>query len=203
MVSVKHRIRYPPFESDKLNPIHIPIVEHSFEIEGNAVPAFRLGNEDSWLVERVIDGEYEIDTEYHGETPQIIEKQRTGWYLIPHPIHAKVRKYINVLVMVLLFCLFYLFSTPILTSFGIPTWGTGKVRFGLLDYPLLSVIILPLMITPIVLRVLANLGDLRRQRLFLSNAPARPKIKLQKVKSGENLKGKIIFEGEVTFKSHE
>ena len=194
MVSVTHRIRYPPFESDRLNPSHIPIVEHSFEVEEDAVPPFRLGTEDSWIIERVIDGDYEIDTEYHGKTPHIIEKQRTGWYLIPHPIHAKVRKYINLVVVILLFSLFYLFTTPLQASLGIPTWGTGKVRLGLLDYPLLTVIIVPMMIAPIVLRVLANLGDLRRQRLFLANAPPRPKIDLDDLKSGKNLKGKVEFE---------
>tara|TARA_B100001094_G_scaffold333033_1_gene408025 strand:- start:1240 stop:2319 length:1080 start_codon:yes stop_codon:yes gene_type:complete len=193
MVSVKHRIRYPPFEPDKLNPRHIPIVEYSFDIDGKVVPPFRLGSEDSWIVERIIDGEYDIDSEYHGESPQIIEKQRTGWYLIPHPIHAKVRQYINLLVVGLLLSLFYLFTTPIQSSLGIPTWGTGSIRFGLLDYPLLTVIIIPLMITPIVLRVLANLGDLRRQRLFLSNAPQKPKINLKKVISGEKLKGEIVI----------
>jgi hypothetical protein len=72
MVSVKHRIRYPPFESAKLNAEHIPIVEHSFEIDGPVIPPFRLGSEDSWLVERVVEGEYEKDSAYHGEKPQII-----------------------------------------------------------------------------------------------------------------------------------
>lgn len=194
MVSVKHRIRYPPFESAKLKAEHIPIVEYSFEIEGPVIPPFRLGKEDSWLVERVIEGEYEKDSNYHGDNPQIIEKQRTGWYLIPHPIHAKVRNYINGVVIILLLCLFYLFTTPIQSSLGITTFGTGKVRFGLLDYPILAVIIVPMMIAPIMLRVAANLGDLRRQRLFLSNAPKSPKITIEDVKSGENLVGKIVID---------
>ena len=126
MVQVKHRIRYPPFESGKLNAEHIPVVEYSFEVDGAVIPPFKLGNSDSWHVERVIEGDYETDTKYHGEVPQIIEKQRTGWYLIPHPIHAKARKFINFAVVVLLVCLFYLFTTPLQTSLGIPTFGTGK-----------------------------------------------------------------------------
>ena len=77
----------------------IPIVEHSFNVEGAVIPPFRLGMENSWFIERVIEGEYEVDTEYHGNIPQIIEKQRTGWYLLPHPIHAKARKLINIAVI--------------------------------------------------------------------------------------------------------
>jgi hypothetical protein len=194
MVNVKHRIRYPPFESAKLNADKIPIVEHSFTVEGPVIPSFRLGNEDSWIVERIVEGEHETDSQYHGEAPQIIEKQRTGWYLLPHPIHAKARRFINIIVVVLLLCLFYLFTTPIQDTIGIPTFGTGKVRLGMLDYPLLAVIVVPLMATPIALRVAANLGDLRRQNLFLSNAPASPKIVIQDVKSGSSLKGEITLE---------
>ena len=191
MVSVKHRIRYPPFESSKLNAGKIPIVEHSFDVDGPVFPSFRLGKEDSWIVERIVEGEHETDSTYHGDTPPIIEKQRTGWYLFPHPIHAKARKFMNVIVLILLLCLFYLFTTPVIDSFGIPTFGTGEVRLGMLDYPLLAVIVVPLMVTPIVLRVAANLRDLQRQKYFLSNAPASPKISLEEINSGSNLKGNI------------
>ena len=193
MVQVKHRIRYPPFESAKLIAEHIPVVEYDFEVDGPVIPPFKLGNTDSWHVERIIEGDYEIDTKYHGEVPQIIEKQRTGWYLLPHPIHAKARNFINVAVMILLACLFYLFTTPLQNSIGIPTFGTGKIRLGLLDYPLLAVIVVPLMLIPIVLRVAANLGDLRRQKFFLFNSPPRPEIRVEEVESGSNLKGKIEF----------
>ena len=34
MVQVKHRIRYPPFESGKLIAEHIPVVEYTFEVDG-------------------------------------------------------------------------------------------------------------------------------------------------------------------------
>ena len=194
MVKVKHRIRYPPFESSKLDADKIPIVEHSFEIDGPVVPPFRLGKQDSWLVERTIEGDYETDCLYHGEVPQIIAKQRTGWYLLPHPIHAKARTFINWIVVFLLICLFYLFTTPLQTSLGIPVFGTGKVRLGLLDYPLLAVVIVPLMLVPIALRVAANLGDLQRQKFFLRNSPPRPKIKVEDIQSKDELKGEVSIE---------
>ncbi len=194
MVQVKHRIRYPPFESAKLNADQIPVVEYSFNIDGPVIPPFQLGKHDSWLVERVIEGDYEADQKYHGEVPQIIEKQRTGWYLIPHPIHAKARNFINISVIVLLICLFYLFTAPIQAAFGVPTFGTGKVRLGLLDYPLLAVIVVPLMLIPIALRVAANLGDLQRQKEFLFNSPPHPKITIDQIESGTDLKGSIKIE---------
>ena len=194
MVKILHRIRYPPFESTKLDASKIPVVEYGFEIEGPVFPPFKLGNDDSWLVERIIDDEYEVDTQYHGETPQIIEKQRTGWYMMPHPIHAKARKVISYTVVLLLSCLFYLFTTPLQSSLGIPTFGTGKIRLGLLDYPVLVVIVVPMMIAPIILRVAANLRDLRRQKFFLRNSPPRPKISFKDTVSGDDLNGKISIE---------
>ena len=63
---------------------------------------------------------------------------------------------------------------------GIPVYGTGKVRVGLLDYPFLAVVIVPLMLVPIVLRIAANLSDLRRQN-FSSRVPHLfPHLKFQK-----------------------
>ena len=38
------------------------------------------------VLERTIDGDFEVDTKYHGNVPQIIEKQRTGG--IFYPIHS-------------------------------------------------------------------------------------------------------------------
>tara|TARA_B100000212_G_scaffold342538_1_gene330406 strand:+ start:3183 stop:4262 length:1080 start_codon:yes stop_codon:yes gene_type:complete len=194
MVKILHRIRYPPFESTKLDASKIPVVEYEFDIDGPVFPPFQLGNENSWLVERIIDGDFEVDTKYHGKTPQIIEKQRTGWYMIPHPIHAKARKAISITVIILLSCLFYLFTTPLQTSLGIPTFGTGKIRLGLLDYPVLVVIVVPLMIAPIILRVGANLRDLRRQKFFLKNSPPRPNITIDSTTSGDDLCGEITIE---------
>ena len=194
MVKVKHRVRYPPFESSKMNPEEIPIAENSFELEGNVVPPFKLGSENSWLVERIVEGDYQFDSDYHGEIPTAIEKQRTGWYILPNPIHSKARKFINIAVVIMMTALFYLFTAPLQGSLGIPTFGTGKIRLGLLDYPVLAVFIVPLLITPIVLRVAANLSDLTRQKEFLSNAPKSPKLEFYEIQNDSNLKGKVIFD---------
>lgn len=193
MVKITHRIRYPPFESSKINPQKLPIAENNFELEGPVVPAFKLGSDDSWLVERIIEGEYEYDSKYHGPVPTAIEKQRTGWYILPNPIHSKARNFINISVIILMVALFYLFTAPIQNSMGIPTFGTGKIRLGLLDYPVLAIVVVPLLITPIILRIAANLSDLNRQKEFLSNSPEAPIFEFEKVESNSNLSGKVRF----------
>ena len=101
MVRVTHRVRYPPFESDKLLPEFLPIAENSFEIDGAVAPPFVLGNEESWLIERSVEGDVEFDLNHIGKIPLVIEKQRTGWYLLPHPIHARARKIINLCLRLL------------------------------------------------------------------------------------------------------
>lgn len=194
MVRITHRIRYPPFESSKLNPEAIPIAENSFEIDGPVVPAFKLGSEDSWLVERTIEGKYEFDSKYHGDIPTAIEKQRKGWYILPNPIHAKARKFINISVIILMTALFYLFTAPIQSSMGIPTFGTGKIRLGLLDYPALAVVVVPLLVIPIILRIAANLSDLAKQKEFFSDAPVSPKFKFDSLNNESKLTGNVSFD---------
>ncbi|MDP6869785.1 MAG: hypothetical protein QGI21_03315 [Candidatus Poseidoniaceae archaeon] len=191
MVKVIHRVRYPPFESKRILPEFIEAAEHEFEVEGATVPPFIIGKKSSWMLERIVEGDHEIDCDYHGDPPQIISAQRTGWYLTPNPIHAKTRKFMVWTVVVLLTCLFYLFTVPIQDSLGLPTFGTGKIRLGLLDYPVLAVIVVPLMLTPIILRAGANFSDLNRQRLFLKDPPQPPEIKLSGIVSGKPLKGEI------------
>ena len=112
------------------------------------------------------------------EFDQIVKAQRRGWYITPHPIHSKTRSMVNMAVILLLASLVYLFVSPILSSLGIPTFGTKNIRFGLLDYPILGVFIVPIVMTPIILKVIANIGDLRKQRNFLLSLPQNPRIKI-------------------------
>jgi hypothetical protein len=129
------------------------------------------------------------------EWPIIVAKQRRGWYLTPHPIHATARKFINGVVYILLISLLYLFIEPILSAIGIPGIGTGTVRIGLLDYPLLVLIVGPLFFIPLLLRVTANFSDLRRQKLFLQNPPSNPEIEIiGEAVADQDLKIKVKFE---------
>ena len=213
---LEERIRYPPFESYRFKPKLLPIATKTetiaenidaSEVEGYLIkrnPPFTVGSEDSWLVEKryLFDNEV-VDTEKGYDTnisqpitsDSIIDKQRTGWYLTPNPVHAAIRKFLNFAVIVLLVALAYLFLEPVLDIIGLGGFGTGRVRFGLLDYPLLAVFVMPLLFTPILLRVMANLSDLVNQRRFLMNSPTSPKITTDSNScSNEDLRVKVEFE---------
>ena len=77
---------------------------------------------------------------------------------------------------------------------GIPTFGTRSVRLGLLDYPLLATIVVPMMLIPILMRIGANFHDLRRQNSFLKETPPSPEIEIEPCSSDKNLVGKISFQ---------
>ncbi len=210
---MEQRIRFPPFESYRFNPSKLPISRvkkvlyrgtksEIIETLSNHSPSFRLGRENDWLVEQrfLLDGMPFDDTDIErnefyledSKTPRVVKKQRQGWYLTPNPIHSVVRNYISKTVIVLLITLGYLFVEPLLSSFGIPGIGTGTIRIGLLDYPILAVIIVPLLFSPLALRVGANLADLVQQRKFLKSSPQKPVIEIREQPvAGQPLKIKV------------
>ena len=195
-LEITHEVRFPPFSSDNFDPEFIPVSKESkfleFENEkelesylGQISPPFSLGKSESWHLKRVIKKDDEhvfvpnsdiVSDEF--EFDQIVKAQRRGWYITPHPIHSKTRFMVNMAVILLLASLVYLFVSPILSSLGIPTFGTKNIRFGLLDYPVLGVFIVPVVMTPLVVKIIANIGDLRRQRNFLLSLTKKPRIKI-------------------------
>ena len=209
----QHRIRYPPFEAARWQPDALPIAEQDIDLGEfeskdeakksleNLPPAFRLGDEEGWLMERryLLDGEpltHEMNGHHQEEDPfvRLVKRQRRGWYLIPNPIHNILRQFINGVVIVLLASLFYLFISPVLELLSIPVYGLDTVRWGLLDYPALAVFVVPLIFAPLVIRVRANLSQLRRQNLSLKRNLKTPKIDfLQPSKADENLVLNVEF----------
>lgn len=212
---LEERIKYPPFESYRFKPELLPIAIKKTEIKQNVTeseayqtirnmpPPFRIGNKSSWLVERryTLDNEtLKLDKEHAQEmleaVPEdsIVDKQRNGWYLTPNIIHKQARKIMNFSVSILLIALTYLFLEPVISYFGIPSVGTGRVRFGLLDYPLLAVVVVPILFVPIFMRVGANFSDLVKQRRFLRSQPMTPNIKFHSdTTSGGDLIATIDF----------
>ena len=212
---IEERIRYPPFESYRFKPKLLPIAtnkkilaenitkEEAMEYMKNLNAPFTVGNEESWLVEKryIFDGEIlDLDIEYNENVNEpilegtIIDKQRTGWYLTPNPMHAAIRKFLNWAVIILLISLGYLFLQPILEYFGLGGFGTGRIRFGLLDYPLLAVFVMPILFAPIIIRVVANLSDLVKQRKFMLDSPRSPEIiTSSKPTANQDLKLEIFF----------
>lgn len=203
----QHRIRYPPFEAHRWSPASLPIAQQDIELgefetldDARACvtsrpPAFRVGDENGWLMERryLIDNESVAPerNEHFLESEsyvRLVNRQRRGWYLIPNPIHNILRQFINGVVIVLLASLFYLFISPVLELLNIPVYGLDTVRWGLLDYPALAVFVVPLIFAPLVIRVMANLTELRRQNLFLKRNFQTPKIEfVQPSNADENL----------------
>ena len=212
---LEERIKYPPFESYRFKPELLPIAIKKTEIKPNVTkseayqtirnlpPPFRIGSKASWLVERryTLDDEtLKLDKEHAQEmleaVPEdsIVDKQRNGWYLTPNVIHKQARKIMNFSVSILLIALTYLFLEPVISYFGVPSVGTGRVRFGLLDYPLLAVIVVPILFIPIFMRVGANFSDLVKQRRFLRSQPKAPNIKFHSdTTSGGDLIATINF----------
>jgi len=214
-LEVQHLVKYPPFDAHRLVASELPISKNNkiladdidqkqaLEIVSKSIPSFKIGEISSWLIERryLFDGStikhevYDYGVEEDSEWPLIVEKQRTGWYLTPHPIHATARKFINGVVYVLLISLLYLCIEPLLYYLGIPGIGTETVRIGLLDYPLLALVVGPLFFIPLGLRIAANFSDLRKQKRFLNDRPLSPEIEIiGDAIANKNLKLKVKFD---------
>ncbi|MDG1557209.1 MAG: hypothetical protein P8Q98_05365, partial [Candidatus Poseidoniaceae archaeon] len=215
-IKLEQRVRYPPFEPGRFAPDTLPIATSTIEIAedvqpsdvvdylSNQPPSFQLGTENNWIVEQRYTFEDEIfddsnikrTKEYveYREIPRIVKRHRQGWYLTPNPVHKVVRQFMSFSVVVLLLSLAYLFIEPILSSMGIPGVGTGTVRIGLLDYPALAIVVVPLLFAPLILRVAANFVDLVSQRKFLNSAPSDPVIHFEGVpKAGQSLRVNVEF----------
>ena len=212
---LEERVKYPPFESYRFKPELLPIAvkkteivtnvsaKEAYERIRNMPPPFRIGSKSTWLVERryTLDDEtLKLDEKHAQEMLEsaprdsIIDRQRNGWYLTPNVVHAQARKIMNFSVTVLLVALTYLFLEPLISTWGIPSIGTGRVRFGLLDYPLLAVVVVPILFVPIMMRVTANFSDLVKQRRFLKSQPTVPKIEFHSdTTSGGELVATIQF----------
>lgn len=214
---MEQRVRYPPFEPGRFEPKSLPIatLKTTLDVDVHAdelvavleekTPSFRLGNEDGWLIEQryIYQGEIYDDTNIHrksslvetGKIPRIVKLHRRGWYLTPNPVHSAVRKFLSFSVTVLLLALGYLFIEPLLSAAGIPGVGTGTVRIGLLDYPALTIIVVPLLFAPLILRMGANFLDLSSQRSFLRSAPKPPIIEcLDTPRAGQPLRLKVSLQ---------
>ena len=195
----QHNVRYPPFEAARWEPNALPVASRNFvighyESATEAVkelatrpPAFRLGEDKDWIIERsylfggeAFDHEHEQSFQETDDYVRVVNRQRRGWYLIPNPIHHVLRQFINGVVIVLLACLFYLFISPILMLVNLPVYGLETVRWGLLDYPALAVFVVPLIFAPLIVRVVANLMELRRQNNFLKRDLKTPAIEFQR-----------------------
>ena len=203
--TILHRVRYPPFDDKRIHPKAAPISEKVIEANltkdevMRRLPPYKISSPDGWLIERIIEdenGKGFVGTtkklEDDGDFVKLVGEQRTGWYILPNNLHRYSRNMVSGAVILLLSTLVYLFIEPILSELGIPSIGTKSVQVGLLDYPILSIIVVPVLMLPIVLRIIANFIDLKRQQDFFRSPVRQPSVSFSlPIVSGESLDGTI------------
>ena len=205
--NIIHKVRYPPFDHHRWKPESVPIIEEKVHTNltteqiKNRYPEFVIQSEEGWLLERSFVSD---DKDPWNEDPSVlldessfvnlVDQQRNGWYIIPNNLHSVARRLINFAVILLLATLTYLFIEPILSVIGLPSLGTKSIRLGLLDYPILTIVVVPFLLMPLLLRMIANFIDLRKQQEYFKNPAQSPIIQLEsQIQSGKPLHGKCII----------
>ncbi len=181
------RVRYPPFDHENSDPVEIPLVEVLLESENPPPPELRIGSEKSWIIEwrEVAEGDSSlpvINTEVTTKTLPFLMRTRNGWYIEPDPLHATARKMIFPGVIVLVVALMLHALEPALISITvIPDFIFTPFSIGPLDYPLMILIAFPVFIIPILLRVIANIMDIRRQNEYIANPISSPELEISNI----------------------
>ena len=205
--NIIHKVRYPPFDHHRWKAESVPTIEEKVHTNltteqiKKRYPEFVIQSEEGWLLERSFVSD---DKEQWNRNPSVlldespfvnlVDQQRNGWYIIPNNLHSVARRLIHFAVILLLVTLTYLFIEPILSVIGLPSLGTKSIRLGLLDYPILSIVVVPFLLMPLLLRMIANFMDLRKQQEYFKNPAQSPIIELEsQIQSGESLRGKCII----------
>ena len=178
------RIRYPPFEHNHINPNEINLIEIVLESETPPPPPFKIGNDDNWIVEwRKItekDKFNSIISIVSSKTPPFLLRTRKGWYIDPDPLHKQARKMITPAVLILIISFLLRALAPSLEKIkyldGFVEIFWSSFKLGPLNYPAFLLIGFPIFISPICLRIIANLRDFSRQKKYYSNPLNRPKF---------------------------
>lgn len=205
--NIIHKVRYPPFDHHRWKPDSVPIIEeivqHNLTTEEikKRYPEFVIQSEEGWLLERSFVSHNDVQSNEDSSVlvdnsafVNLIHQQRSGWYIIPNNLHSVARKLINFAVILLLATLTYLFIEPILSVIGIPSIGTKSIRLGLLDYPILTVVVGPFLLMPLLLRMIANFLDLRKQQEYFKNPAQAPIVELEsQIQSGKSIRGTCII----------
>ena len=171
------RIRYPPFEPSQMDPSQVPAMEVVIESD-MLTPKFKIGADDDWFIEwKEFSEEFShlpvIECQIGDRAPDFIDRTRRGWYIIPDPLHAVSRSLIPPTVILLIISLFIHAIEPVLVAQDIISKSfAGSFKFGPLYYPKLLFIAFPIFLLPLLYRMIANMRDMRRQKLLLTRAPA-------------------------------
>ena len=139
--NIIHRVRYPPFDHQRWKPESVPIVEEKVRVNlsNNEIksryPEFVLQSEEGWMLERSFVSDSDVQWNEDSSVlvddssfVNLVDQQRTGWYIIPNNLHSVARRLINFPVILLILTLTYLYKEPILSSLVIPRKGTKSIR---------------------------------------------------------------------------
>ena len=204
-------MRFPPFDAPSHNPEELPVAEVAWKTTPSDTE-FTLGNEQGWFIHRKINDTPPQSVDIcspngaEKETADLL-KTRQGWALSPHPLHSIARKWIPYGVTILIIAIVLHVLEPVLINWGIiSNEFAGSINLGLLDYPIMFVMASPFVVIPIVLRVVANVEDIRRQHKFKQNplpnidveveeafthGPVKIKIDMPEVLRGREITGVI------------
>ncbi len=198
------RVRYPPFDHENSDPVEIPLVEVLLESENPPPPNLRIGNDSNWIIEWREETEGDsslpkINTEVTTKTLPFLMRTRNGWYIEPDPLHSTARKMIFPGVLVLVVALMLHALEPALISIAIiPDFIFTPISIGPLDYPLMILIAFPIFIIPILLRVVANIMDIRRQNEYIADPLSSPEVEISNISVDGAEISKISFPEGIT-----
>ena len=185
--AVEIQLRWPPFDPDTVVAQALPLATERFRLtENSETPCeIQIGSKKGFHVKRHITqvkSGLESCLDWQTQTdriPRRIERARTGWFLTPNPTHLLSRRLIKFAVIGIIASLAVHAFEPALVESGLVEGSfAGSVRLGLLDYPVLLLIFLPIFFIPIAMRVVASVWDFRRTRRFRANAPASPELNM-------------------------
>tara|TARA_E500000081_G_scaffold134403_1_gene146740 strand:- start:165 stop:1289 length:1125 start_codon:yes stop_codon:yes gene_type:complete len=180
---VELSIRFPPFEPNTVIASELPVAREYFSLKDNSIPpcTVRIGDETDFHIHRNIvklSSDFPECREWVTLTnriPRRVERERKGWFILPSKMHKRSRRLIPFAVIGIIASLAIHAFEPALVNWGwVDGSFAGSVRLGLLDYPVLLLIFLPIFFIPIMMRLSASVWDFRRTRKFRTDLPNNP-----------------------------
>mgnify|MGYP001275203308 CR=1 FL=1 len=184
---VEVSLRWPPFDPNTVRASELPIAREKFQIVGDSeLPCnISIGNESGFHIHRKLtQSKIDLSDVREWKTlteriPRRVERERSGWFLLPSKLHRQSRRLIPFAVVGIIASLAIHSFEPALVNWGLVDQSfAGSVRLGLLDYPILLLLFLPIFFIPIMMRLSASIWDFRRTRKFRTDSPQDPKISI-------------------------
>ena len=181
--AVEIQLRWPPFDPDTVIASELPIAREYFRLTDETIThcSVQVGSESGFHIHRRIIrmssglSECRDWVTLTERIPGRVERERRGWFITPSKLHRDSRRLIPFAVLGIIASLaIHAFEPALVNSGWVDGSFAGSVRLGLLDYPVLLLIFLPIFFIPIMMRLTASIWDFRRTRKFRTNLPTPP-----------------------------